>query len=112
MNRASLKRTRDCSSTESNIVNSARQATAGGALKARIASLSPKLAEEGWPNMTFVTAASDAFFERLQNHVRAQRLYRAAIDRDHSFARTWYAFENLTALAAIVAIHDCRPARK
>ena len=65
--------------------------------------------------MTFVIAASDAFFERLQNHVRAQRLYRVAIDRDHSFARTWYAFENLTALAApdsIIAIHDCRPARK
>ena len=65
--------------------------------------------------MTFVTAASDAFFERLQNHVRAQRLYRAAIDRDHSFARTWYASENLTALAtpdSIIATHDCRPARK
>ena len=65
--------------------------------------------------MTFVTAASDAFFERPQYHIRAQRLYRAAIDRDHSFARTWYAFENLTALAApdsIVAIHECQPARK
>jgi hypothetical protein len=63
--------------------------------------------------MTFVIAASDAFFERLKNHVRAQRLYLALIDCDHSFARTF--FENLTALAApdsIIAIHDCRPVRK
>ena len=65
--------------------------------------------------MTFAIAASYALFERLQNHVQAQRLYLAAIDRDHSFARTLYAFENLSALAApdsIIAIHDCRPARK
>jgi hypothetical protein len=78
-----------------------------------VSRFNPKLAEEGRPNMTFVIAASDAFFERLQNHVRAQRLYQAAIDRDHSFARTF--FENLTALAAsdsTIAIHDCRPARK
>ena len=65
--------------------------------------------------MTFVIAASDALFERVKNHVRAQRLYLALIDRNCSFARTLYAFENLTALAApdsIIAIHDCRPARK
>ena len=65
--------------------------------------------------MAFVTAASDALFERLKNHIRAQRLYLALIDRNCSFGRTLYAFENLTALAApdlIIAIHDCRPARK
>ena len=65
--------------------------------------------------MAFVIAASDAFFECLKNYVRAQRLYLALIDRDHSFARALYAFENLTALAApdsIIATHDCRPATK
>src|ERR1700746_3453171 len=78
----------------------AGKATAGRALRrgGSIAQFNPKRAEEGRPNMTIVIAASDAFFERLQNHVRAQRLYQAAIDRDHSFARTF--FENLTALAA------------
>ena len=50
--------------------------------------------------MTCVIAASDALFERVKNHVRAQRLYLALIDRNCSFARTLYAFENLTALAA------------
>ena len=69
-----------------------------------LARFNPKLAEEGRPNMTFVIAASDAFFERLQNHVRAQRLYRAAIDRDHSFARTLYA-----SLAAITKVIFGRP---
>jgi hypothetical protein len=95
----------------------AGKATAGRALRrgGSLAQFNPKLAEEGRPNMTIVIAASDAFFERLQNHVWAQRLYQATTDRDHSFVRTLYAFENLTALAApdsIIAIHDCRPARK
>jgi hypothetical protein len=40
--------------------------------------------------MTFVIAASDAFFERLKNDVRAQRLYLALIDCDHFFARTFF----------------------
>jgi hypothetical protein len=50
--------------------------------------------------MAFVTAASDALFQRLKNHIRAQRLYLALIDRNCSFGRTLYAFENLTALGA------------
>jgi hypothetical protein len=54
--------------------------------------------------MTFVIAASDALFERLKNHVRAQRLYLALINRNCSFGRTLYAFENLTALAAPIRL--------
>jgi hypothetical protein len=60
--------------------------------------------------MTFVIAASDALFERLKNHVRAQRLYLALINRNCSFGRTLYAFENGARGAdSIIAIHDCRP---
>ena len=61
----------------------------------------------GRPNPTFAIAASDAFFERLKNRVWAQRFYRALIDRDHSFAQTLYAFDNLAAPDySIIAIHD------
>jgi hypothetical protein len=66
-------------------------------------------AEEGRPNLTSATAVSDAFFERPKNRVWAQTFYRALIDRDRSFAQTFYAFDNLAALAApdywIIAIH-------
>src|SRR5215467_2146667 len=72
----------------------------------------PKLVEEGRPNTAFAIATSDAFFERLENRVRAHGSQRALIGADHSLARALRDFENLKALAApnsIIAIHDVVP---
>jgi hypothetical protein len=56
--------------------------------------------------MAFVTAASDALFERLKNHVRAQRLYQALIDRNCSFGRgcCWLFLQALFITASVPTV--------
>jgi hypothetical protein len=72
----------------------------------------PKLVEAGRPNTSFATAASDAFFERTENRVRAQGSQQALVGGDHSLVKALRDFENLEALAApysIITIHDVVP---
>ena len=72
----------------------------------------PKLIEAGRPNTSFATAASDAFFERTENRVRAQGSQQALVGGDHSLVKALRDFENLEALAApysIITIHDVVP---